>query len=66
MEYVSRNKVATIMEEFDRHVLLPLLVVVSKYLNLGCMEGPLPSIPINDESLWGVAASIKEAKISLW
>jgi len=29
------------------------------------MEGAPPSTPINDDSLWGVAASIKEANFSL-
>jgi hypothetical protein len=46
MEYVSQNKVATIVEKYDQHVLLPFLVVVSKHLNLGCMEGPPPSTPL--------------------
>ncbi len=29
------------------------------------MEGPPPSTPINDDSLWGVVASTKEASFSL-
>ncbi len=29
------------------------------------MEGPPPLAPINDDSLWGVATSIKEGNISL-
>jgi hypothetical protein len=52
------------VEEYDQHVLLPLLVVVSKHLNLGCVEGP-PSTPIIDDSLWGVAIFIKEDDFSL-
>lgn len=50
--YVGRDKGAIIVREYDQHVLLPLLVVVSKHLNLGCVEGPPPSTPINDDSLW--------------
>jgi hypothetical protein len=50
---------------WNQHVLLPFLVVVSKHLNLGHVEGPPPSTPINDDSLWGVVASIKEASFSL-
>jgi hypothetical protein len=65
MEYVGRNRSAIVVEEYDQHVLLPLLVVVSKHLNLGCVEGPPPSTPINDDSLWGVVASIKEDDLSL-
>jgi hypothetical protein len=56
MEYVSQNKVATIVEEYDWHVLLPLLVVVSKYLNLGRMEGPPPT-PINEPRAHGRPSS---------
>ncbi len=33
MEYVGRDKTATIVEEYDRQVLMLLLVVVSKHLN---------------------------------
>jgi len=50
---------------YDQHVLLPLLVVVSKHLNPRHVEGPPPSTPINDDSLWGVVASINEANLSL-
>jgi hypothetical protein len=57
MEYISQNKVGTFVEKYDQHVLLPLLVVVSKHLNLGDVKGPPPLAPINDDSLWGVAPS---------
>jgi hypothetical protein len=40
-------------------------VVVSKHLNPGHVEDPPPSAPINDDSLWGVATSIKEVNLSL-
>ncbi len=64
MEYVSWDRGAIIVEEYDQHVLLPLLVIVSKHLNLGCVEGLPPSTPINDDSLWGVATFIKEDDFS--
>ncbi len=53
------------MEEYDQHVLLPLSMVVSKHLNLGCVEGPPPSTPINDDSSWGITTSIQEDDLSL-
>ncbi len=34
--------------------------MVSKHLNPGCVEGPPPLTPINDDSLWGVATSTNE------
>jgi len=40
-------------------------VVISKHLNLGCVEGPPPSTPINDDSLWEVTISIEENDFSL-
>jgi hypothetical protein len=52
------------VEEYDQHVLLPLLVVVSKHLNPRCMESP-PLAPINDDSLWGVVVFIEEDEFSL-
>jgi hypothetical protein len=53
------------VEEYGQHVLLPLLVVVFKHLNPWCVEGPPPPTPINDDSSWGVAVSIKEDDLSL-
>jgi len=53
------------VEEYDQHVLLPLSVLVSKHLNLGCVEGPPPSTPINDDSLWGITTTIEEDDLSL-
>jgi hypothetical protein len=40
-------------------------MVVSKHLNPRHVEDPPPSAPINDDSLWGVGAFIKEVNISL-
>jgi hypothetical protein len=52
------------VEEYDQHVLLPLLVVISKHLKPRSVEG-LSSTPINDDSLWGVVVFIEEDEFSL-
>jgi hypothetical protein len=50
MEYVGRDKVTTIVKEFDQQVLMSFLVVVSKHLNLGNVENIFPSTSIIDDS----------------
>jgi len=50
---VSRDTIATIVKEYDQQVLLPLLVVVSKHLNLGNVKNLPPLIAISDDSLNG-------------
>jgi len=57
MEYVDRDKVTTIVEKFDQQVLMPLLVVVSKHLNLRKVENLFPSTTVIDDFLWGVVTS---------
>jgi hypothetical protein len=53
------------VEEYDQQVLMPLLVVASKYLNLGNVENlPLLTSIVND-SLWGVSSFIKEVNLFL-
>jgi hypothetical protein len=65
VEYVGRDRGVIVVEEYDQHVLLLLLVVVSKHFNPRCVEDPPPSTPINDDSLLGVASFIKENDLSL-
>jgi hypothetical protein len=64
MEYVGKDKVATIVEKYDQQVLMFLLVVVSKHLNPRNVENLPPSTTIVDDSLWGVVIASIE-KISL-
>jgi len=64
MEYVSMDTTTTIVEEYDHQVLMPLLVVVSKHLNLGNVENLLPLAAIANDSLWGVVTFI--GKVSLY
>lgn len=65
MEYVGIDKIATIVDEYDHQVLMPLLVVVSKHLNLGNVEIFSPSGAIVNDSLWGVGAFIRKISLSL-
>jgi hypothetical protein len=64
MEYVGKDKTTTIVEEYDHQVLVPLLVVVSKHLNLGNVENLPRLTTIANDSLWGVVAFI--GKVSLY
>jgi len=50
MEYVDKDKTTTIVEEYDHQVLMPLLVVVSKHLNLGNVENLPPLATIANDS----------------
>jgi hypothetical protein len=34
MEYVGKDKTLIVVEEYDKQVIVPLVVKVSKYLNL--------------------------------
>lgn len=65
MEYMGRDKTLIVVEEYDKQVIVPLLVKVSKYLNLGHEESPPPLALSNDDYLWGVVTFIKEASLSL-
>ncbi len=62
---MGRDKTLIVVEEYDKQVTVPLLVKVSKYLNLGHEESPPPLALKNDDYLWGVATFIKEASLSL-
>lgn len=65
MEYVGKDKTLIVVEEYDKQVIVPLVVKVSEYLNLGHEESPPPLALSNDDYLWGVATFIKEARLSL-
>jgi hypothetical protein len=65
MEYVGKDKTLIVVEEYDKQVILPLVVKVSKYLNLGHEESPPPLALRNDDYLWEVVTFIKEARLSL-
>jgi hypothetical protein len=64
-ERVSKDKIATIVEKYDHQVLMPLLVMVSKHLNLGNVENLPPLIAITNDSVWGVSTSIRKVSLSL-
>jgi hypothetical protein len=64
MEYVSRDKVATIVDKYDQQVLMFFLVMVSKNLNPRNVQNLPPSTTIVDDSLWGVVI-VSIEKVSL-
>jgi hypothetical protein len=65
MEYVGRGKSLIVVEEYDKQVIVLLLVKVSRYLNLGHEESLTPLALSNDDYSWGVATFIKEASLFL-
>ncbi len=59
MEYVGENKTKIVVEKFDKHFFIPLLMKVFKHLNLESKPNPTLSTSSIDDSLWGVGASIE-------
>jgi hypothetical protein len=50
MEYANKEKTMEVVEEDDPQVLVLLLMKVSKHLNLGIIEDPLPLTSNFDDS----------------
>jgi hypothetical protein len=48
MEYVGRDKTLIVVEEYDKQVIVLLLVKVSKYLNLGHEESMTTHVTTHD------------------
>jgi hypothetical protein len=61
MEYVGRDLVTTIVEEFDQQVLMPLLVVVSKHLNLDKLIMILKNWPSDATTIYASLTTMKMA-----
>jgi hypothetical protein len=53
------------VEEYDQQLLMPLLVVVFKYLNLGNVESLFLLTTIANDSLWGVSYFVEEVNLFL-
>jgi hypothetical protein len=53
------------VEEYDQQLLMPLLVVVFKYLNLGNVENLFLLTTIANDSLWGVSSFVEEVYLFL-
>lgn len=65
LEYVNMEITTTIVKQHDQKMLVFILMKVSKHLDFMLIENLLPLTPNFDDSLWGVAISIKEFSLSL-
>jgi hypothetical protein len=65
MECVYRERTKEVGEEYDEHVLIPLLMKVFKHLNPRSKTSLTFLAFSIDDSLWGVGTSTKEINIFL-
>ncbi len=65
LEYANTEITTIIVEQHDQKMLVFILMKASKHLDFMLIENLLPLTPNFDDSLWGVAISIKEFSLSL-